>query len=234
MFPSTFYLKNIHIIQIECGWEHSLFLTLDGAVHSGGSNKSAQLGHGEKYKENYGSIQKIEYLIKKSIKIINIKCGWNHNLALDENSIAYAWGENIYGKCGVGSEDEYIYIPTFIKTKSNEKIKQIATGYSHSYVTTEKDGYWLFGNNDCNQVTLRDTNEQDGCWLPNNNYSKREIKPYYINNTFKEITNDKEIKKVILGNKCTFIISKPEEQKSDLYKVQQISMKREAKINTKS
>eukprot|EP01084_Bolivina_argentea_P103053 184615_1 len=215
-------LKNVNIIQIQCGWLHSMFLSFDGIVYTGGNNRSGQLQHGKEYNNNKEEqIQKVKYFTNKKIKIKNIKSGSHHNLVMDENGCVYTWGSNDCGQCGIGSKDSKIYIPTMVQTKTNDKIQQIVTGFRHSCVKTVKGGYWLFGWNGNNQVTLCNTNKG------NKIYS-----PFYINDIFKEITKGQHIKQIILGRDCTLIISKRnsenEEKKNALNENQPNPMQNEA------
>lgn len=72
--------------QVECGYQHTLALKIDGTVQAWGSDANAQGEFGTKA---------IQYqLTQANKKVIKISCGANHNLALLEDGSVIAWGQN--------------------------------------------------------------------------------------------------------------------------------------------
>ncbi len=73
-------LSDKHIIKIETCVKHSLMLEDNGSLYSFGSNTFGELGIGDstEYEETNKPII-IPYFIENKIKIIDIKCGSEHN-----------------------------------------------------------------------------------------------------------------------------------------------------------
>ena len=135
---------NVDIIKIESGYYHSLFLDSNGVLWSCGDNDNGQCGRDETYDT---SIPKpIEYFVNNNIKIIDIKCGYSHNLAIDEDNKLWSWGLNKFGQCGDGTLNT-CFKPKLISTFKYEKIKQIDCGSYHSFALTMDNKYYLWGSN---------------------------------------------------------------------------------------
>ena len=96
-----------NIIKIESGRDHSLFLSQSGDVYCYGFNTKGQLGINDHENIKISQhIQIIEFFIENKIKIKDIKCVSDHNLAIDINGKLYCWGCNDYGQCGDGNINE--------------------------------------------------------------------------------------------------------------------------------
>ena len=90
---------NDHIIKVAAGIDFSLGLTKDGKVWSWGNPQYGQLGHGSD-QQYIGKGNKVVFepqlpkLIAKldGKKIMDIQCGSNHSLVLDNTGSIYIWG----------------------------------------------------------------------------------------------------------------------------------------------
>ena len=70
-------LNNIKIIQIACGWNHSLILSDEGYVYSCGCNVSGELGIGDcEYNSRYNFSLVIE---ASKLNVKKIFCGGHHS-----------------------------------------------------------------------------------------------------------------------------------------------------------
>ena len=152
------FFNNIKIIQISVGFQHSLFVTAKGNIYSCGSNTHSQLGHGHRIDIGDTYPKKIKFFEERDIQIKNCASGSNHNLVLSEQGIAYAFGGNRRGQCGLNTNDKFIKIPTQISMK--DKIETIKCGNSHSYIKSVQNTHYLFGWNHCNQCSLKNRSEQ--------------------------------------------------------------------------
>ena len=70
-----------------------------GKLYSVGYNGNGELGNGND--EDCKEIKEIEFF--KNLKIIDIKSGGNHSLAISENGEIFSWGCNEYGQIGNGN-----------------------------------------------------------------------------------------------------------------------------------
>ena len=132
------FFKNIKIIAISAGSDHSLFVADNGVVWSCGNNNYGQLGH----KKSGGYPQKINHLCEKEIKIKECASGNNHNLLLSNKENVYSFGLNNHGQCGV-MESSVIYIPTLIEMK--DRMKSIQCYFHRSHFSSHQKMHFLFG-----------------------------------------------------------------------------------------
>jgi hypothetical protein len=82
-------------------------------------------------------------------KIIDIKCGCEHSLALTEGGDVYAWGWNKNGQ--IGNESKFQSIPFKVEGFNDEKVVQISCGCWCSIALTVNGCAfgWGFNNNSC-------------------------------------------------------------------------------------
>jgi len=102
---NTPYLQDIN--NITAGWMHSLALDVNSFVWAWGNGYYGQCGDGWQYtrttpvrvksgEQNPGNPNSfLQY-----ITAISAGRSGNHSLAMDANSLVYAWGKNNYGQCG--------------------------------------------------------------------------------------------------------------------------------------
>ena len=99
----------------------------------------------------------VEFFKDNSLKIMDVACGWNHNLVLSTDDKVYAFGKNDYGQCGVElDENVNMTTPVLVQGLDGVKVMKIRCGANHS-VVQGKDGKWfMFGKNDKNQCLTGD------------------------------------------------------------------------------
>eukprot|EP01084_Bolivina_argentea_P049727 91451_1 len=180
-------LSNKQIIKVQCGYEHTLFLDINGSVYCCGRNNEGQLGLGHNKNNPTMLPVRIEYFRKNKIKIIDIKCGWYHNLLLDNMGKVYSVGRNNSGQCGHGTSKN-VCIPKMIKAFKKYKIIKIKCGAYHSYAMSKNNKHFLWGSNFDNQCIVSVTSRKYSIELP-----------HCINKTVKKETNIKFIQDVYLG-----------------------------------
>ena len=186
-------LKNKSIIKIATGWRHSLFLESNGNLYCSGYNGYGQLGINEENKSIKLKPIIINHFKLNNIKIINISCGYDHNLSIDINNKVYSWGLNNEGQCGIFNlKLKDIYIPSLISTIKHIKSDKIRCGAYHSYVGTVDNKHYLFGSNHYNECMKND---------------EMNVKiPYLINKYIYQKTLGKTIKSVYPGFYSTIFI----------------------------
>eukprot|EP01084_Bolivina_argentea_P192262 330095_1 len=196
-------LKSIK--QIRCGYSHGLCLSKHGTVYAFGSNHYGQIGSKNLDLEigfNNREIMTMDFFVSNKIFIIEIQCGSHHNLCMDSHHKVYAFGANAWGQCGIRKRSD-IYCPQLIQSLSKYFAVSIKCGSFHSYVKTlqkEQCKHYLFGSNQYNECSL-EVNKESRVLVPNN-----------INDIFSKKTNAEIIIDIFLGYKCTFIISKKDNQ----------------------
>ena len=138
-------------------------------------------------------IEKISWFSDQNIRIIKIESGAYHNLLLDDLGHVYSFGGNGFGQCGVKPDTDRVVTPFVIESLLDCKIEDIGCGYSHSFVKSVLNEFYLFGFNGSNQCITYD--ERD-----------RVKTPFCINENVMAITSCRCIKGVYLGNCNTKVI----------------------------
>ena len=143
-------LKDRDFIKIRTGRNHTLFLDTFGVVWACGINVNGGLGLG--HCNDVYEPEMIQWFVDNHVKIVDIKCGSDHNLCLDEDGKVYSFGANHYGQCG-DSSTVHLSLPKMVKYFKGRKVLRIDCGSNHSYClvekecTAERDSHYLFGSN---------------------------------------------------------------------------------------
>jgi RCC1 and BTB domain-containing protein len=93
-------LLDKNVVQIVCGYYHSLVLTKSGDLYGFGNNSYGEIGCGN----NTNQLTPIKIIGFNSEKIVSIACGDNHSIVLTDIGKVYSWGYNGYGQLGKGVE----------------------------------------------------------------------------------------------------------------------------------
>ena len=146
----------VSIKDVDCGENHTQFLTFDYQVYSMGCNIFGQLGQGDLDMTRKCSPHLIENLSDK--KIESISSGANYSLALSKYGKVYSWGEGTYGQLGLGkfvneTRPTEMLLPTVLGS-SNPKIRFINAGYKHCGLVTEDGQLLLCGANKEGQLGI--------------------------------------------------------------------------------
>lgn len=116
------------IVDAVAGQYHSVALTADGRVFTWGWGVHGQLGHGNTDEKTTPTL--VTSLL--GVVIRSISAGHAHTLLLSTEGIVYAFGCNIFGQLGTGTN---VKSSVPIKVSLPEKISLIATGYFHNVRT---------------------------------------------------------------------------------------------------
>jgi alpha-tubulin suppressor-like RCC1 family protein len=140
---------DLPVSEVAGGKYHTIILTENGQVYSMGENTTGQLGYFQT--EIQRRPKRIDAF--KGVKIVSIVNGGTHNLALDDNGVAYVWGNNIYGQAGNGTE-EIVWEPQPIASLDGRKVSKVSAGLSHSLVLTTTGELYGMGSNKQGQLGL--------------------------------------------------------------------------------
>ncbi|KAF7279900.1 hypothetical protein GWI33_006605 [Rhynchophorus ferrugineus] len=144
-------INNKEIIDIECGQDHSLFITADGSVYSCGWGADGQTGLG--HFKNSDCLSKINGDIENE-KIVKISCRSDFVMALSEKGDVFGWGNTEYGQMSLPDDEQQLCHPTHIKMlQGHGKFKSVASAGSFCLAANENGevftwGYGLLGKND--------------------------------------------------------------------------------------
>ncbi|WP_315850896.1 MULTISPECIES: RCC1 repeat- and reductase domain-containing protein [Candidatus Kuenenia] len=130
-------LSNVNAIAV--GDQHSLALKSDGTVWAWGNNEGGQLGDGTTTNRNT-PIQVNFY----GQYITTIAAGYKHNLAVDSEGYAWAWGYGWDGQLGDGANADS-YIP--VQVIGLRFVTAIVAGDWHSIAVKSDGTVWAWGYN---------------------------------------------------------------------------------------
>lgn len=142
---------DVRIQRLAAGWEHSVALSTEGRLYAWGCGyKDSRrgvippvlgLGHNE-CRMTPEMISSID-----TVKIVNVICGWDHCLALDDKGKLLSWGSGQNGKLGQGNEDN-VSIPCYLPTMEDIVVVHISAGCEHSAAITEDGAMYSWGHGD--------------------------------------------------------------------------------------
>lgn len=124
---------------------HTLFLKTNGTVWGCGSNRTAALGR----VADTAFSNPVAIMVDSSAQLTGIKdiaSGLGHSLALASNGTVWAWGRNIEGQLGDGSDSLRVY-PKQVMTG----VVKIAAGVTESYCLKADGSLWAAGKNQYGQ-----------------------------------------------------------------------------------
>lgn len=157
-------LIDTKVVDVSCGYQHSLILDSDGTVYGAGKNNKYQLGKDKKAKDEGGEIMDkyghfspiggfnvLADADREKGKtfnepIVQMKAGKQHSLFLSSSGTVYSLGFNLHGQTGLSTYlFPHVETPTEIPT-DGLKIKQIATGFHHNLLLDEEGRIYGFGS----------------------------------------------------------------------------------------
>ncbi|TDH69429.1 hypothetical protein CCR75_008957 [Bremia lactucae] len=91
------------VVDVACGYTHTLAVTVTGVVYSWGLGEYGQLGTGNVYQP---VPCRVPMMWPRSCPrwdpVYRVNCGAFHSFATSKARVVFAWGLNAYGACGLG------------------------------------------------------------------------------------------------------------------------------------
>ncbi len=146
VYTSTSHLTPTHVlgltdvIAIATAGFHNLALTRDGTVWAWGLNVDGTLGIGVPCRSGQlftsfaafaaRCIRAVPTRVARLKHVVAIAAGTGHNLALEQDGTAWAWGANNAGQLGTGTSGGFSATP--VRVRASGKLIAVAVGDSHS------------------------------------------------------------------------------------------------------
>eukprot|EP00347_Sterkiella_histriomuscorum_P020502 403337553 len=155
----------IPIVKVSCGKLLCGLVTATGDVYTWGQNPQGQLGLGDRNLAFAISPQKVKFP-NSNDKIIDIACGFDSCIALNENKQVYVWGKkmgiypnfNLEYHSVVSSKDSQImennqFEPRFLKANLiHYQIEKVTAGMSNFALISSSGDLLIQGSNDLGQL----------------------------------------------------------------------------------
>jgi alpha-tubulin suppressor-like RCC1 family protein len=133
--------------------EHTVAVKNDGTVWAWGDGQSGRLGDGTTGRDNWRSVPG---QVSNLTEIMAVAVGENHTLALKSDGTVWAWGSNLSGQLGDGSNMAKT-VPVQVLSDSEtgnalSGIQAIAVGVDHSLALKSDGTVWAWGKNNYGQL----------------------------------------------------------------------------------
>lgn len=142
------------IVQIDCGENHSVALSIDGQVFSWGRGKYGQLGHSSLENE----LRPLQVKALADQMIVQVVCGGDHTLALNNDKETFVWGRGHWGQTGLGTLAD-VHTPKKVFLPAGELVVQASAGARHSLVLTESGRLIGWGDGEQGQLGRSESNK---------------------------------------------------------------------------
>jgi alpha-tubulin suppressor-like RCC1 family protein len=144
----------------------------DGEVFSWERGKDGLLGHGDT--EDQPIPKQVEAL--RGVQVSSVSVGWYHAIALTEEGLVYAWGENteraLLGKPNVERE----LLPKPVEALRSIRVDSVTAAGHRSYAVAGTGELWVWGVGANMMKPPLGHGEQTSCPLPMRIESLRSIK----------------------------------------------------------
>ncbi|XP_068113476.1 probable E3 ubiquitin-protein ligase HERC4 isoform X2 [Hyperolius riggenbachi] len=149
-------LSEVQIVQVACGYHHSLALSKESEIFSWGENRYGQLGlsHDLKMEPTPRPLKSLS-----GIPFRQISAGGAHSFALTLSGAVFGWGKNKFGQLGLNDETDR-NAPCLLKSLRSQKIVYISCGEDHTAALTKEGGVFTFGAGGYGQLGHNSTNHE--------------------------------------------------------------------------
>ena len=164
---------------VEGGYCHTLVKTVAGNVFSLGCGEEGQRGDGrvvddDDDNDDAEDVEPRETItpveLPKGSRAIDIAAGANHSVVLRDDGVAYTFGANDVGQCGISSSEvtndedgSPVLSPQAVTIPQGAgRVVGVSAGYAHTVLTTSKNRVFVFGQNDNGQLGIGTKSASDG------------------------------------------------------------------------
>lgn len=125
------------IVQIAAGYEHTVALTMSGAVYTFGLGERGQLGHGSQHSQSTPKL--VKELVRLQVRAVQVSAGGHHTVVRLQDGRVATFGSNESGQLGHGDKENY-YVPQIIEDMDGCHARHVSAGGSHTlFLFADKD-----------------------------------------------------------------------------------------------
>lgn len=136
------------VAAVSAGDGYALALRQDGTVWAWGDNHSGRIGDGQ-----VNSVYTAPFQISGLQNVVAVSAGANLSLAIRSDGSAFAWGDNLDGSVGDGSDDQPRYSPAQVIALAD--VVAVTSAHANTSIALRANGtVCTWGNN--NAATLGD------------------------------------------------------------------------------
>eukprot|EP00750_Incisomonas_marina_P023662 INCI5050.11.p1 GENE.INCI5050.11~~INCI5050.11.p1 ORF type:complete len:5548 (+),score=758.11 INCI5050.11:324-16967(+) len=128
--------RNLCIVSVHCGWDHSMAITDTGKLYTWGAGHNGKLGHGTV--DPAPAPQLVRALEK--YRVVYAEGGCEHSMAIcDPGGLLFTWGQGDGGRLGHGDELDQLS-PKIVRSLVEQELRaiHIAAGDKYSMVLVQK------------------------------------------------------------------------------------------------
>jgi alpha-tubulin suppressor-like RCC1 family protein len=140
---------------IAAGFNHTLAIQKDGSLWAWGYNDSGQLGLGD---YTPPPTHRVPTRVGTASDWVAVAAGAEHSLGLKADGTLWAWGQNGWGKLGLGPSADWQYAPAQV---SGSDWIAIAAGFNHNLGLKADGTLWAWGTNVQGELGLGFTDSND-------------------------------------------------------------------------
>ena len=133
---------------VTAGSGHNLAIGSDGKLYAWGDNEGGELGNGS----NSNSTTPLVVSLPSGVVPTAIAGGTDHSLAIGSDGKLYAWGWNVYGELGNGSNANSINIPVVVSLPGGVTPTAIAAAGFHSMAIGSDGKLYAWGINNYGEL----------------------------------------------------------------------------------
>ena len=137
-------MQSRQIAMLAAGFNHSMAVSVNGALFSWGDGCSGKLGLGDRNQRLEPALVGAEELF--GTPVVMAACGGAHSMAATEEGALFAWGYGGGGRLGAKDTSNKL-VPTRVRTNllGNSKVVVASAGSSHSSALTEDGCLYTWG-----------------------------------------------------------------------------------------
>ena len=145
------------VLQVACGWNHTIVVSSEGLVFTCGSNEHGQLGHGDT--EAACAFARIHPASFGGARIVVAAGGATHSVVACSKGLVFTWGCGAAGRLGHGNETDRL-APAVLQSELLGPAARISAGGGHNVAVSKHGSLVVWGWGSYGQLGVGDTSNR--------------------------------------------------------------------------